>query len=178
MKSCFQKLNGTLSNTKMENQNRYTVVIYSVNQIGLLTQVANIFTRRSLDIQSLSANASAMEGIHTITIDTVATPKRIEETVRQIEKRVDVMKVFYYSEDEVVYRELALYKVSTQSMIASGNVEEILQSFNARILEINSGFTVISKVGTTDETRRLYEELSRYGILEFQRSGRAVISRD
>ena len=162
----------------MENQNRYTVVIYSVNQIGLLTQVANIFTRRSLDIQSLSANASAMEGIHTITIDTVATPKRIEETVRQIEKRVDVMKVFYYSEDEVVYRELALYKVSTQSMIASGNVEEILQSFNARILEINSGFTVISKVGTTDETRRLYEELSRYGMLEFQRSGRAVISRD
>lgn len=162
----------------MENQNRYTVVIYSVNQIGLLTQVANIFTRRSLDIQSLSANASAMEGIHTITIDTVATPKRIEETVRQLEKRVDVMKVFYYSEDEVVYRELALYKVSTQSMIASGNVEDILQSFNARILEINSEFTVISKVGTTDETRRLYEELSRYGMLEFQRSGRAVISRD
>lgn len=162
----------------MENQNRYTVVIYSVNQIGLLTQVANIFTRRSLDIQSLSANASAMEGIHTITIDTVATPKRIEETVRQLEKRVDVMKVFYYSENEVVYRELALYKVSTQSMIASGDVEDILQSFNARILEINSEFTVISKVGTTDETRRLYEELSRYGMLEFQRSGKAVISRD
>lgn len=162
----------------MENQNRYTVVIYSVNQIGLLTQVANIFTRRSLDIQSLSANASAMEGIHTITIDTVATPKRIEETVRQLEKRVDVMKVFYYSENEVVYRELALYKVSTQSMIASGDVEDILQSFNARILEINSEFTVISKVGTTDETRRLYEELNRYGMLEFQRSGKAVISRD
>ena len=162
----------------MDNQKKYTVVIYSVNQIGLLTQVANIFTRRSLDIQSLSANVSAMEGIHTITIDTVATRKRIEETVRQIEKRVDVMKVYYYSEEEMVYRELALYKVSTQSMIASGNVEEILQSFNARILEINSNFTVISKVGTTDETRRLYEELSRYGMLEVQRSGRAIISRN
>ena len=47
---------------------RYTVVIYSENQIGLLTQVANIFTRRSLNIWSMSAGASAIDGIHTITI--------------------------------------------------------------------------------------------------------------
>ena len=157
---------------------KYTVVIYTENQIGILTQVANVFTRRSLNILSLSANASAFEGIHTITIDTEATPKKIEETVRQIEKRVDVVKAFCYAEDEVVYREMALYKISTQSMISSGNIEEILQIYNARILEINSIFTVISKVGTTEETRKLYDELCKCGIMQFQRSGRAVVSRE
>lgn len=157
---------------------KYTVVIYTENQVGVLTQVANVFSRRSLNIHSLSANASAFEGIHTITIDTVATPKKIEETVKQLEKRVDTVKVFCYSEDEVVYREMALYKVSTNSMISAGNIEAILQVYNARILEINSNFTVISKVGTTDETRRLYDELCKCGLMQFQRSGRAVVSRE
>ena len=78
----------------------------------------------------------------------------------------------------MVYREMALYKISTQSMISSGNIEEILQVYNARILEINSIFTVISKVGTTEETRKLYDELCKCGIMQFQRSGRAVVSRE
>ncbi len=108
----------------------------------------------------------------------MATPKKIEETVKQLEKRVDTVRVFCYSEDEVVYREMALYKVSTNSMISAGNIEAILQVYNARILEINSNFTVISKVGTTDETRRLYDELCKCGLMQFQRSGRAVVSRE
>ena len=78
---------------------RYTVVIYSENQIGLLTQVANIFTRRSLDIWSMSAGASAMDGIHTITIVAEGVEKKVHEAVQQLEKRVDVVRVFLY-EDE------------------------------------------------------------------------------
>ena len=157
---------------------KYTVVIYTENQIGILTQLANVFTRRSLNILSLSGNASDKAGIHTLTIDTEATPKRIEETARQLEKRVDVVKVEYYTEDRMVYKELALYKVSTPKMIQSGNIEDILQSHNARILEINSDYTVISKVGTTEQTAALFTALSPYGILQFQRSGRAIVSRD
>ena len=157
---------------------KYTVVIYTENQIGILTQLANVFTRRSLNILSLSGNASDKADIHTLTIDTEATPKRIEETARQLEKRVDVVKVEYYTEDRMVYKELALYKVSTPKMIQSGNIEDILQSHNARILEINSDYTVISKVGTTEQTAALFAALSPYGILQFQRSGRAIVSRD
>ena len=96
---------------------RYTVIIYSENQIGLLAQVSNVFTRRSLSIWSLSAGASAIDGIHTITIVTDGTEKRVFEAVRQLEKRVDVLKVYHYSEEEIVYRELALYKVPTLSLI-------------------------------------------------------------
>ena len=157
---------------------RYTVVIYSENQIGMLTQVANVFTRRSLSIWSLSAGASSIEGIHTITIVTDATEKKVLESVQQLEKRVDVVRVFYYAEDQVVYRELALYKIPTAKIIDSGNIEDILQRYNAKIIEINKTFTVISKVGTTDESQNLYDDLSQYGVMQFQRSGRIVVSRE
>ena len=157
---------------------RYTVVIYSENQIGLLTQVANIFTRRSLNIWSMSAGASAVEGIHTITIVAEGVEKKVYEAVQQLEKRVDVVRVFLYEDEEIVYRELALYKVPTEAILQAGDIEEILQHYSAKIIEINKSFAVISKVGTTGQTQQLYEVLGRYGVMQFQRSGRVAISRE
>ena len=157
---------------------KYTVVIHSENQIGLLTQIANIFTRHSLNMSSLAAGASPIEGIHTITIVTDATPKKILEVVQQIEKKVDVVRVFHYSDKDIVYRELALYKVQTDKIMDSGNIEELLQSHNAKIIELNKDFTVISKVGTTDQTQELYDHLNQFAVLQFQRSGRIVVSRE
>ncbi|MGM9748365.1 MAG: acetolactate synthase small subunit [Candidatus Cryptobacteroides sp.] len=161
-----------------ETIKRYTVVIHSENQIGLLTQVANIFTRHSLNMSSLAAGASPVEGIHTITIVTDATPKKILEVVRQLEKKVDVVRVLYYSDKDIIYRELALYKVPTDKIMHSGNIEELLQSHNAKIIELNKDFTVISKVGTTDQTQKLYDHLNQFGVIQFQRSGRIVVSRE
>ena len=157
---------------------RYTVVLHSENQIGVLNQVANIFTRHSLNMSSMSANSSPLEGIHTISIVTYTVEKKIIEVVQQLEKKVDIVRAFYYSDEQTVYRELALYKVPTDKIIGSGNIEDILQGYYAKIIEINRDFTVISKVGTTEETQQLYNELSRFGVMQFQRSGQIMVSRE
>jgi acetolactate synthase-1/3 small subunit len=155
----------------------YTVSIFTENQIGLLAQISNVFTRRNLSIWSLSAGASSIEGIHNITIITEATERRIREAVLQIEKRVDVVKAFYYTDEQIVYRELALYKVPTDKLLDGGNLEDLLSRNNARIVEMNRTFTVIQKTGHTHETQRLYEELQEVGVLQFVRSGRIALSR-
>lgn len=155
----------------------YTVSIFTENQIGLLAQISNVFTRRNLSIWSLSAGASSIEGIHNITIITEATERRIREAVLQIEKRVDVVKAFYYTDEQIVYRELALYKVPTDKLLDGGNLEDLLSRNNARIVEMNRTFTVIQKTGHTHETQRLYEELQEAGVLQFVRSGRIALSR-
>ena len=155
----------------------YTVSIFTENQIGLLAQISNVFTRRNLSIWSLSAGASSIEGIHNITIITEATERRIREAVLQIEKRVDVVKAFYYTDEQIVYRELALYKVPTDKLLDGGNLEDLLSRNNARIVEMNRTFTVIQKTGHTHETQCLYEELQEVGVLQFVRSGRIALSR-
>ena len=161
----------------MENEvKEYTVMIYTENQIGLLSQITNVFTRHGLSIWSLSAGATSMEGIHNITIVTSGLEKKVRESVQQIEKRVDVIKVFFYTQNKIVYREVALYKVPTNCLL-EGDIESILTRHHTRIVEMNKSFTVLQKTGTSEETAHLYDELKPYGILQFIRSGRIAISR-
>ena len=54
----------------MTQQTLYTVTVYSENQVGLLNQISIIFTRRQLNIESLSVSGSAIEGVHKFTITT------------------------------------------------------------------------------------------------------------
>ena len=162
----------------MENEiKEYTVTIYTENQIGLLAQITNVFTRHGLSIWSLSAGATSMEGVHNITIVTAGSEKKVRESVQQIEKRVDVIKVFFYTADKIVYRELCLYKVPTPALMEYGDIETLLNRYHARIVEMNKVFTVIQKTGLSDETARLHDELKSVGVLQFVRSGRIAVSR-
>ena len=164
--------------TVMENEiKEYTVTIYTENQIGLLAQITNVFTRHGLSIWSLSAGATSMEGVHNITIVTAGTEKKVRESVQQIEKRVDVIKVFFYTADKIVYCELCLYKVPTPALMEFGDIEALLNRYHARIVEMNKVFTVIQKTGLSDETARLHDELKSVGVLQFVRSGRIAVSR-
>ena len=77
----------------MENQiKRYSVIIYTENHIGLLSQFSNIFTRRNLSIWSIMALPTQIEGIHYLTIVTDGSEKKVNEAVRHIEKILDVVK--------------------------------------------------------------------------------------
>ena len=164
--------------TVMENAiKEYTVTIYTENQIGLLAQITNVFTRHGLSIWSLSAGATSMEGVHNITIVTAGSEKKVRESVQQIEKRVDVIKVFFYTADKIVYRELCLYKVPTPALMEYGDIETLLNRYHARIVEMNKVFTVIQKTGLSDETAALHDDLKSVGVLQFVRSGRIAVSR-
>ena len=155
----------------------YTVAVFSENRVGLLNQISIIFTRRKLNIESLSVSPSSIKGVHKFTITAYSDEETIEKLVKQIEKRIDVLKAFYYTDNEIVYQEIALYKVPTKNLIEEQNLEKIIRRHNARILEISAEYTVIEKTGHNEETEALFEELKRYGITQFVRSGRVAITK-
>lgn len=155
----------------------YTVTVYSENHVGLLTQISNIFTRRFINIESLTVSASAIKGIHKFTITCYSDSKSIEKLVRQIEKKIDVLTAYYYLEDEIISREIALFKVTTSALLANNTVESLVNKYNAKIIEVNNLYTVIEKTGGKTEIRELFEELEPYGILQFVRSGSVSITR-
>ena len=95
----------------------FTVTVYSENCVGLLNQVSVIFTRRCLNIEDVSASASSVPDIHKLTLTTWADRPTMEKVVRQIEKRVDVIRAFLYTDDDIVYQEVALYKVPTPRLL-------------------------------------------------------------
>lgn len=156
----------------------FTVIIFSENTVGLLNQITIIFTRRQLNIETLSVSPSAIAGIHKFTITTFADDVTIEKTVGQIDKRVDILKAYYNTDEDLVYQEIALYKLSTELFIGMNSVEELIRKYNARVLEVNKDCTVVEKSGHYEETQALFRELSeRIGVLQFIRSGRIAITK-
>jgi acetolactate synthase-1/3 small subunit len=162
----------------MEQKKLYTVTIFSENTVGLLNQVTIIFTRRRLNIETLSVSPSAIEGIHKFTVTAFADAETIEKVVKQIDKRVDIVKAYYNTDEDLVFQEIALYKISTPKLLDLGTIEDIIRRYNARILDMTEVWVVLEKTGHYDETQALFKELSeRTGVLQFIRSGRVAITK-
>lgn len=156
----------------------YTIIIFSENHVGLLNQISIIFTRRGLNIETLSVSPSALEGIHKFTITTYTDENTIEKVVKQIDKRVDIIKSFYNTDEELVYQEIALYKISTEDFIELESSEELIRKYNIRILEMTKNCVVLEKTGHYNETQGLFDELSqKMKVLQFIRSGRIAITK-
>ena len=151
-------------------EQEYIITVFSENKVGLLSQITTVFTCRNVNIESLTTSESALAGIHKFTIVVRTDPEKIEKLARQCEKRIDVLKVFVFTSDEVVQQEIALYKVTR-----SRNVEQLVRRHNVRILEIDDDYIVVEKTGYKSETRELFELLQPYGVQQFVRSGTVAI---
>lgn len=156
---------------------QFTISVFTEDQIGLLNRVSIIFTRRHINIESIAASESEVKGIHRYTIVITELEELVIKVVKQLEKQVDIVGAFYHQNDNVVYQEIALYKIPTKILVAGGNAENIVRTHSARILAVEPEFTVIEKTGQKEETTKLFEELEPYGILEFVRSGRVAITK-
>ena len=156
----------------------YTITVFSENTVGLLGQITIIFTRRALNIETLSVSPSALKGIHKFTITVFTTEDVVEKVVKQIDKRIYILKAYYNTDDDLVHQEIALYKVATDKLLEKGSVEDIIRKYHIRILEMNTDFVVLQKAGHYAETQQMFEELSEtIGVLQFIRSGRVAITK-
>jgi acetolactate synthase I/III small subunit len=153
----------------------YTISIFSENSVGLLNRITSIFTRRHVNIDSINSSESENPGIYRFTIVVHTTEEQIKKMVLQIEKQVEVLKAVYHIDEETVFQEIALYKISTQSVAEGNLVETLIRDNNARILSMEQDFMIIEKTGHKEETQDLLEFLRPYGVLEFVRSGRVSV---
>jgi acetolactate synthase I/III small subunit len=153
----------------------FTITVYTENQIGLLNRIAIIFVRRKINIDSMNTSPSEIEGIHRFTILIDETEEVVRKVCRQIEKQVEVLKAYYNTEDELVWQEMALYKVPTNEIAEKVKVERLLRECGARAVAITKDFTVFETTGHRAETDKLVKALEPYGLIEFVRSARIAI---
>lgn len=153
----------------------YTITVYTENQIGLLNRIAIIFSRRKINIESLNTSPSEVESVHRFTIVINETEDVVRKLCRQIEKQVEVLKAYYNTQEEIVWQELALYKVPTDIIAAEVKVERLLREHGAKAVVIRKDYTVFEVAGHREETDNLIKVLEPYGLIEFVRSGRVAI---
>jgi acetolactate synthase-1/3 small subunit len=164
--------------TELNGKQEFTITAYTENQIGILNRIAIIFSRRKINIESLNTSPSEIEHIHRFNIVIHETEEVVRKLCRQIEKQVEVLKVYYNTNEDIIWQELALYKVPTDIVAERAPVERLLREYGARAVVIRKDYTVFEATGHREETDKLIEVLQPFGLIEFVRSARVAIIKD
>ena len=156
----------------------YTLLVYSENVAGVLNQITAVFTRRQVNIESLNVSASSIAGVHKYTITAWSDEDQIIKITRQIEKKIDVVKANYFTDDQLFIRETGLYKLSTDKVLENEDISRTVRRHDASITEVNPTYTIVMKNGKTDEIISLFRALDEFGcVLQDTRSGRIAVTR-
>ena len=162
----------------MEDKTLYTLLVYSENIAGILNQITAVFTRRQVNIESLNVSASSIPGLHKYTITAWSDEDQIRKITKQIEKKIDVVKADFYTDEELFIHEVGLYKISTPVLLDNPEVSRTIRKADARMMEVNPTYSTVLLAGLTEDITSLYDKLNAFGcLLQYSRSGRIAVTR-
>jgi len=156
----------------------YTISIYTENNIGLLNRISAIFQRRHINIESLTTSQSEIENVNRFVIVVNISESHALKVVKQFEKQIEVIRAYYHTDEETIYRESALFKIKSDLLFEERQIQNIIKESNAIIVTVNKEFFVLEKSGRRHEVDQLHRELSVFGIMQFVRSGRISVTKE
>ncbi|WP_427873958.1 acetolactate synthase small subunit [Flavobacterium sp. MMS24-S5] len=93
----------------------------------------------------------------------------------QIEKIIEVFKCHYSSNDEIVSKQMVLFKMATEVLMTNANMESLLRESDLKVSEIEREYVILQTVGTDEEMEQLTEKLKGFGLIEFVMSSRIAL---
>lgn len=162
----------------MNDKRVYTVIIFSQNLPGVLYRIADLFLRRKINIESLTVSELEEEKMSRFTIVVHVEPATIEKLVKQLYRIIEVIKVYEKTDDELLYLDTAMFKVSAKNNQSRMEIEDITRLSSAKINFVGSDYIVVEKSGTDEDIRNLLSLLKPLGIKESVRSGRIAVLKD
>lgn len=154
---------------------RHTLSVVVANAPGVLNRVSGLFARRGYNIESLTVSATHRRDISRMTIVVEGDPEILEQMVKQLNKLIDVIKVWDIT-DTSLSRELALFKV-TASARQRGQVLEIARVYRASIVDLSPSHIILQLVGPCSKIDAMETILQDYGIVELVRTGSVAMER-
>jgi acetolactate synthase-1/3 small subunit len=160
----------------MGSTTKHTLVALVADKPGVLNKVASLFRRRGFNIESIAVGSSEEPGLSRMTIVTLAGNAEVEQVRKQLDKLVDVVKVFNITGDSIVSRELVLVKVKATPATRS-EVIQIVDIYRANIVDVAPDSLTIEVTGDEDKVESLVNLLRGFGIKEIARTGRIAMTR-
>lgn len=155
---------------------KHTLVAIVQDKPGVLNRVVSLFRRRGFNIDSIAVGHSEVPHLSRVTIIVNGTTATVEQVRKQLDKLIDVVKVFDITSEKATSRELALVKVKATSTTRS-DIIEIADIFRANILDVASDSLTIEVTGDEDKIDSMLKLLRGFGIKEIARTGRVAMVR-
>jgi len=156
---------------------KHTISVLVENRPGVLARTAGLFARRGFNIDSLAVSTTEDPNTSRMTIVVNAPLDVVEQIGKQLYKLIDVIKVMDHTDDAVVSRELALFKVHAADAPKRAELMQIVDIFRAKIVDIAEKMIIVEATGSEDKINALERLLASFGIKEMVRSGRVVLVR-
>ncbi|MCR5459007.1 MAG: acetolactate synthase small subunit [Acetatifactor sp.] len=146
------------------------------NTSGVLSRITGLFSRRSYNIESITAGVTADPKYSRITIVTSGDDEILEQIEKQLAKLVDVKDIKELKPDESVYRELCLIKIKADAAERQ-NVISVVNVFRANVVDVSADSLIVEITGNQSKIEAFINLLEGYEILEIARTGLAGLSR-
>jgi acetolactate synthase-1/3 small subunit len=154
----------------------HTLSVLVEDKPGVLARVSALFSRRGFNIESLAVGATEHKNMSRMTIVVTAEETPLEQITKQLNKLINVIKIFEHDEGNMVARELWLIKVRTDTATRS-QVIEAANLFRAKVIDVSTESLTIEATGTQEKLGALLRVLEPYGIRELVQSGVVALSR-
>jgi acetolactate synthase-1/3 small subunit len=154
----------------------FTFSVYTENNVGILNRLSAIFLKRHINIESMTVSKSEIDHVHRFTFVVNISESQARKVVGQLEKQIEVIGAFFHTEDEIIYHETALFKISTEHLYDE-EIQDKMKFRRAHIISITERYFVIEASGTKEDIDNMYEKLKPFGLLQFVRSGRIAITK-
>ena len=155
---------------------KHVLIALVADKPGVLNRVASLFRRRGFNIESIAVGHTEKEGISRMTIVIDGDPAMVEQVRKQLDKVIDVHKIYDITQDSRVDREMALIKVKATPANRS-EIIQIVDIFRANIVDVASDSLIVEVTGDEDKLSSLFRLLSSFGIKEIARTGRLAMTR-
>ena len=155
---------------------KHTIVALVEDKPGVLNRMASLFRRRGFNIDSIAVGHSEMPHLSRMTIVVDGATTMVEQVRKQLDKVIDVVKVFDIPEGDAVARELALIKVKATPS-TRGEIIQIVDIFRANIVDVASDSVTVEVTGDEEKITSLFNLLRGFGVKELARTGRIAVAR-
>jgi acetolactate synthase-1/3 small subunit len=162
-------------NTEIKEKKLFTISVFTENSPGVIQRVTTLFTKRNLNIESLTVSETEERGISRFTILIRLNEKLANTIVNQLKRIIEVHDAFYSLNDDILHTEIAYIRVFTESLDDKRTIENIAHRNGGVLVYATEDSIVIQRAGTFREVQMLYRLLEPYGIAEFVRSGSIAI---
>ncbi len=153
--------------------------IYSVlveNRSGVLCKVAGLFSRRCFNIDSLAVGETDDPDVSCMTIVSSGDKRTIEQVEKQLNKKLDVIKVKTFDEESSISRELLLMKVKYNKSNRR-DIMEVCGIMNAQIVDMSKNLMLIQMCDTPERVHLLIDMFKSVSIVEIARTGTLALQK-
>ncbi|MBI5555382.1 MAG: acetolactate synthase small subunit [Elusimicrobia bacterium] len=155
---------------------RHAISVLVENKAGVLARIANLFSARGYNIDSLAVGETEDPSISRMTIIVRGDERILEQIEKQLNKLVDVIRVSDFIDTEHLERDLILVKVSADKGTRS-EILQIVDIFRAKIVDVGSNSLIIEMTGNEEKIKAFVEIVKPFGIKEMVRTGIVAMAR-